>query len=57
VTKIPCYACTLQNTNKGNKFNKLRVRRGKPGSKQAFSEWFAKVIWFELYQTDNVKKN
>lgn len=42
----------LQNINKENQFNKVSMRRGKPGSKQASFAGLAKVNWLELYQTE-----
>ncbi len=44
--------CSLQNTSKGNQVTKVSVRRGRPGSKHAFSNWLTKVNWPELYQTE-----
>ncbi len=34
--------CSLQNTRKGNQVTKVSVRRGRPGSKHAFSNWLTK---------------
>ncbi len=53
---IPFYACSLQNTSKGNQVTKVSVRRGRPGSKHAFSNWLTKVNWLELYQTEQCEE-
>ncbi len=34
----------------------MSVRRGRPGSKHAFSNWLTKVNWLELYQTEQCEE-